>query len=500
MTDTKDIIAKSVTANEGARVVNGSVVRFIVPFVGGGAYLPSLPPVAPAYWSPARDIVLRSTAMAEPMWAGAISIAITKIASAAWQVESGIPIRAKRAQNLLHDINFRQGWVHFLSQHLRDFLTTDNGAFVEIIRSGRGPNDAVVGLRHLDSLRCTRTGDNDIPVLYRDRAGKIHELKSHQVFALSDMPDPGETYYDVGLCAASRAYQTIFKQAAIEWYLREKVSGQRPLAIHMINGLISSQIEDAIRTAKEEQISRQAASYMGAVIVGLPEDTPPSLVTIPLAEFPDRFDRKQEFDLSLLTYANEIGLDPQDLQPLSGQGLGTGTQSVILSEKASGRGLAAWRQAFTHAINNKVFEDDETVFVFAENDYRDAKAAAEVQKMNADVATARIAAGITSPDQERQILLDKDDLPRDMFEDTSGSVNLSDTDKPDDNQTDETAPGDKPNEPATNAERLQNAVEEIREKSRKIRRNSRERAKQVLLEEIEELHAPTPLTPKLSQG
>jgi hypothetical protein len=126
-------------------------------------------------------------------------------------------------------------WTTFLYQHLRDFLTTDNGAFIEIVRATRAAGSRIIGLMHLDSLRCQRTGDPDIPVIYTDRKGREHEMKYHQVMLFADMPDPGATYFGVGYCAASRAYKSIYRMSAIERYGSEKVSGRRPLAIHFVN-------------------------------------------------------------------------------------------------------------------------------------------------------------------------------------------------------------------------------------------------------------------------
>jgi hypothetical protein len=169
---------------------------------------------------------------------------------------------------------------------------------------------------------------------------------------------------------------------------------------------------------------------MGAALSGVLSDKPPTLVTVPLAELPDGFDPEQERNDGYLRYANAIGLDLQDLQPLSGQGLGTGTQSVILSEKAAGKGLAAFRQDFIHAINELVL-DDKTTFAFSENDLRDQKDKAEISKLRGEFVTAQIEAGVIKPEQGLQVLVDHDDLPREFLpSDETSFDDLSDTEKP----------------------------------------------------------------------
>lgn len=416
-------------------MVGNGVVRVVVPLDLWGSYWGqdqiSLPPVPPPFWTRERDIVLRTTVYKEAMWASAIGIAISKVTASGWEIQADVPLRTRRAQPLyLNADGSSVGWVSFLAKHLRAFLTTDNGSFVEIVRAKKGIGSKIVGLRHLDPMRCTRTGDPAIPALYRDRKGRYHELKDYQIMMFSDMPDDAETYFGVGLCAASRAYYAIYKLASIEWFLREKVGGLHPLAIHIVNGLLTTQMSDAVKVAKEETLAKGAVSYMGAVIMGIPQGETPGLVTIPLAELPDGFNRKEEFDLSILTYADAIGLDVQDLQPLSGQALGTGAQSRVLEEKGKGKGLSSWKQQWVHQNNEKVLPEA-TTFAFTERDYGDMLKRAEVSLKRAEVAEKRVSAAITTPAQELQILVDDDEIPREFLPvDATQADVLSDAEKP----------------------------------------------------------------------
>lgn len=428
-----EIINKSVTKQDYPEDPRGGVVYFMVPYWGlpGGG---QLPPAPPDYWTKSRDWVLRSTVLQEDMWGSAIAIAATKMAALNWEVDSEVPLRAKRAQELLLEMD----WTTFIYQHLRDYLTTDNGSFIEIVRASRAIGSRIIGLVHLDSMRCQRTGDPDIPILYTDRKGKEHELKDYQVICLSDMPDPGATYFGVGLSAASRAYKAIYKLASIERYVTEKVSGRRPLAIHFVNSISRQQLANIRNTADAAADQQGVLSYMGAIVVPLMDaDKPPEVATVDLAGLPDGFNRKEEFDIALLTYANAIGLDPQELQPLTGQPLGTSNQSQILEDKGKGKGLSAWRQMFTHALNQEVL-GDETTFIFIEKDYRDMLRASQVSKGRADTIAVMIDKQIISPEQGKQLLIDMDELPKEFAEEEAGtSEKLSDQEKPEDEQAEQ---------------------------------------------------------------
>jgi hypothetical protein len=185
-----------------------------------------------------------------------------------------------------------------------------------------------------------------------------------------------------------------------------------------------------VKGAQHDATAKGMTSYMGAAIGAFMSKEPPALVTIPLAELPDGFDPEQERKDAYLRYAGALGIDLQDLQPLSGQGLGTGTQSIMLDEKASGKGLAAFRQDFTHKLNEFIL-DDKTTFGFNENDLRDQKARAEVSKLRADTRATMIQSGEITPEQSLQMAVDADDAPREFLAtDGTSFEDLSDTEKP----------------------------------------------------------------------
>jgi hypothetical protein len=206
-------------------------------FAGNGVSVVPILPDLPEYYSRARDFALSRTPLLEGSWSSAVAIAITKISSLNWSVEGDIPLQNKRAQELFLTPNGGAGWTHFLSQHLRDFLCTDNGAFIEVVRSSSGAGSTIIGLVHLDSRRCMRTGMPESPVIYLDNTGAQHLLKDYQVIMLSDMPNPGETFFGVGLCAASRAYDSIQMTALYKAYQKEKMSGRKPLSVNFLSGI-----------------------------------------------------------------------------------------------------------------------------------------------------------------------------------------------------------------------------------------------------------------------
>lgn len=333
----------------------------------------------PSQWSKARDIILSETPLLDDMWAAALNIAITKQTALGFRIEDAEQSdrRIRASQELL--LRFDGDYVRGLGRHLHDYYTTRH-AIVEIVRASGASGSRVVGLVHLDSLRCYATGDPSYPVVYWDTRGEWHRLPAENVLTFVDMPSPRLSAPLYGQCAADRSFATILKRTALETYIREKISGSRNLALHFITGVNADKLREALSTSEEAQSQRGFVIYRGSTIIpmlGGAGGEAPTLITIPLAEIPDGFDAEGERRSSNQIYANNLGIPVQDIQPLSGQGLGTGTQSVILDESAQGHGAAAWRRQWQQAMTHRVLPGS-TTFYFDTNDVRDQKARADV--------------------------------------------------------------------------------------------------------------------------
>ena len=112
------------------------------------------------------------------------------------------------------------------------------------------------------------------------------------------MPSPRLEHRGLGMCAARRAFETILKLTAIETFVREKVSGSRNLAIHIVNGISDLQLRDALSSSNEQNNQRGYVVYKGSTIIPMLKSENPSIVTIPLAEVPDGFNAETYGSLS----------------------------------------------------------------------------------------------------------------------------------------------------------------------------------------------------------
>jgi hypothetical protein len=243
----------------------------------------------------------------------------------------------------------------------QDLYTQDNGAFVELIRDEgqdansrfRGPLAPVLGIAHLDSNSCIRTGRPDFPVLYTDRKGERHKLAWYQVIPFSDYPSAIEKMNGVGYSAVTR----VLKMAQVMWatinYKDEKVSGRHFKQMHFVSGVSRVEIKDEMKRAQEEASNTGLINFiLPSILASLDPEKPVSTATIDLAGLPDGFNFDEEMKWYISSLALGFGVDYQEFAPLPGGNIGSSQQSMILHRKGSGKGPAVLMRMLSEAFRN----------------------------------------------------------------------------------------------------------------------------------------------------
>lgn len=410
------------------------ILFFTFPQQRGRFHTGILPIELPMPWSRERDLVLTQTPLHESMWAAAVYKVATRIAALGFSTDDQEQneFRSQIAQQRLLYANFGRGWVSLVTQVMSDYILTDNGGFIELIYRSNSLRSQLMGMAHLDSMRCTRTGDPDVPVIYEDLYGRFHELKAHQVITLVDQESPRAEARGTGMCAASRAYNTIRKAASIERYVNEKVSGEQIKAIHFINGIAPHQFDGALNTFRARQEAQGMLAYQGAMVIPATNmDAAISGYSIPLADMPDGTDAKAERDASYLIYAAALGVPLTFIAPLSHQGLGTGKQSEIMDDTADQFGVAAMLRQMTHHLNEMVMPTTTTFSWANANDKREQSQEADIMTKRVTAVTMLVEKGLVSPAQGVQLLADYGDVPVEFLsQDTTPNDMLTDDEKP----------------------------------------------------------------------
>ncbi len=372
-----------------------------------------------------RDQQLRSFWPTESLLASAIYSIVARNAAFSWTLE-GPPRTVTAVQDRLHMADEGRGWQQFVMKITTDLLTQDNGAFIEVIRSGPGEGDPVVGIAHLDAGRCRRTGVPEFPVVYTDRRGLQHKLRPHQVIAWAEFPSPVETMNGVGLCAVSRVLRMAQLLRDIAVYQREKVGGRNPQALYLVSGISTRMIDDAIAANKARKDAQGLARFTLPVVIGSLDPTATVAVDkVELASLPDNFDA----DVTLRWYITQLalgfGADYQDFAPMSLGGLGSSAQSLVLHMKSRGKGPALFMKGLEYYFNFHGVMPRNVTFRYDEQDMAADTETAQLRKTRAEARKLDIETGVLTPEGGRQQMLDDGDLTPELFEAMQAAPDLT---------------------------------------------------------------------------
>lgn len=250
----------------------------------------------PAWWSKSRDIELARFWPKIDHIASAFSMFLSKTASIPVKiVPKDVSIKAhdKQAEYynsiILSGSDFGKGWHASLGpKFIIDFITQDNGAFIEVIGDAPMVRDPitqklrkdyskpivgpVLGFAHLDSQRCQRTSNPEYPVIFEAVDGSRYRLHHTRVIFAASMPSSRTKMNGVGLCALSRMLSTAQHLLDISTMEQEEL-GSRPKRRLIIGkkGVSHGEIVSAFRAA-DIQMDNEGLSRYSKSIVLAPQD------------------------------------------------------------------------------------------------------------------------------------------------------------------------------------------------------------------------------------
>lgn len=370
--------------------------------------------IAPTY----RDRQLRMFLPTESYTMGAIATCIATNMGLDYQLE-GQPRSVAAAHDVMVNAQFGEGWEAWTGKMSTDFYGQDKGAFTEFVRDFDDPAAPVTGFNHLDAARCWHTGNRTTPVLYVDLYGKWHGLKWYQVGTLREMPAPHEVYYGLQYCALTRIMHISQLLRNIFILHQEQASGRHTRKVHVVSGVGSNEIENAMKTAQREADQKNLTRWtMPVIVTTLDPQAAVKLETIALAELPEDWAAHLDDYMKWFMVAIAMGLlrDYQDFAPLPGGGIGTSAQSQILHQKSRGKGPAIWQKRVSHLFNNQGVMPRNVTFKFDEEDIEEEKQRADILNTYAQGLDGLITAAAIDPQGAREILLKAKIIDQDFFD------------------------------------------------------------------------------------
>ena len=307
--------------------------------------------------------------------ASGIAIFIQKILATSHTI-TGPQRTVAQSQQMFDLAEYGKGLMAFEAKWAFDFLTQDNGAFTELIGPGkpltRGGQRVLmpdgspvvdvqqplegkpISIAHIDSLACERTGVYEIPVRYYDINGSMHLLHNSRVHFVADMPQPDERLFCYGFCAMSRCISAT--QYMVNWATarNESLDNMPPLSIMSLENINLDKFQEQMQAYEAD---RQAVNeHVLRSLLTLVQQDPSKPVGVnltPVRQLWESFKETEAFQITVNQVAMALGLDPQDMAPLSSSAMGSGAQSTVLDEKARGKGVGhalAHLEAMFHSI------------------------------------------------------------------------------------------------------------------------------------------------------
>lgn len=349
--------------------------------------------IAP-WWSRYRDRQLREFWKKPDHLAGAIYTLTSKMSAVSHKVipkDTSIKAHVEQAENLtmilVDSPEFGEGgWVNFFQKWTEELVTQDNGAFGEIIGFG-DPTGPIIGrplsIAHLDSFRCTRTGNSVWPVVYQDTDGKLYKLHSSRVIISSQMSSPIAEMYGVGVCGISRCLNVSQNLLDIAIFKQEKL-GSRPMRELLITkgGLDPMDLVFAFQKAEEGATRAGLRRYAKVVIGGSATLPDADVEQIPLSELPDGFDEQSNTIFGMATIALALGMDARELFPAMQSGA-TRADALIQHLKQRGKGPGQIMQSIDQQLNSK-YLPPHLKHVFDEQDDAEDRQSADIRLVRAN--------------------------------------------------------------------------------------------------------------------
>jgi hypothetical protein len=271
-------------------------------------------------------------------------------------------------QTLLNDL-----WCSNVVQYLYSTLVYDNGFFIEILTNGGGSSSSqltpstladgteipALSFKILDTLRCTRTGDDTYPVIYKSTDGKNYKFHHSRIIYGSDMTSPKPEMYGVGFSAVSRVLQNLTQAKASDDLLYSMLyDGDIGRIIQMWEkeGDKQSLVEDLsklfeLSTQKNKDYKKGIGTK--TIIMGSDGTEPPQMLEILLQKLPDGFNKREMIEDIMTLIAFSIGVDVREIYHVKGGGA-TKADATIQDKKSTKKFISWFLTITENWINNHI--------------------------------------------------------------------------------------------------------------------------------------------------
>lgn len=393
---------------------------------------------APPYWSRARDKWLRNFARTNGPIKNAVNTFVNKLVTIPFTVEPRDRSIARHVRNahLIEEVLRRnsgsmssgplKGFKHTLKMFVNDFLTQDNGGFMQVL--GNGPAEgpivgAPMGLLHLDAALCTRTRDAEYPVKYLNagRGGDNKEYNIHytRLIEMVNLPSPDVDLNGIGLCPVSCCLEAAQELHDIYQYSREMFGSAPPQQIlYAKKGATLKTMTDAIAAWRQKLESENRERFGGTLIMapaartGVGQEM--ELDVLELTRQPEDFSRRDVTTIDKSEIAAAFGLDLRDLSYTLGAPSRTG-DAEVQDRKGRGKGVGEFIETFVERMEENYLNKTLFHLRFDNQDDEQDEQRAAIRDKRSTGRERDLRAGVTTIRVERERMWEEGEITYEQF-------------------------------------------------------------------------------------
>lgn len=362
---------------------------------------------------------------------GALKGLITRISQTPWEI-TGPKSRTPYWQDVFQSGQRGLGFTALIGMLARNYTVLDPGAVLYL--EGRGSpdkplNSAVVGLESLSSARCYFTDDDSHPVWYLSkRTGKLHKIHASRVVRWIDTPTDDPAFNHLGLSAMSRASAVAQITSLLMQHQVTTLDDVPASGYAIYNGLG----EPRVNKAKSDYVARRSKDRSDLVhnLIEFFSMDPTYKATIdvtPFSQLPQNFSLTEYMSMYVDLAALAIGVDPQDIRPLSSSALGSGAQSTILAAKGKMNAYGLMLSDLERLINTAVLPRN-MEFKWKPRDQEQDESEARTAQYWSGIATSLMSQGVITAEQAQRLLANNVQAFQDLLLDETGQLRLPDND------------------------------------------------------------------------
>jgi hypothetical protein len=395
-----------------------------------GFLYPARRDLLPAWGTYECDLALRTMHYTQhnSLWGGAVQNFIEKFLSIPYEISGGRNLTFQW-QDLFFEAEFGEGYDELVSKGLVDYLTLNRGWFMEKVSYGDPSTPIkegakILGINHLDAMRIQFTGNREWPYLYQSEwGGTIHKMHYTRVIHIARQPSPDTMAWGMGKSALYDSITVANAEVLLGRHENELLNDMPPPGIVIFNNVKAEEVQTAMQQFQYERIRDGQNVYKAPLSLSSKDPSQPATVTfVPMATAPEGFDKAKYTQVHVNMLALNLGLDPQDIWPLS-SGLGTGEQSKVLAAKTDVKGPGYVATRLTRKWNVVMPRSIEWQYK-AQNAAQD-KETANLAKIWADIANA---ASFANAEEKRRLVANQVDAFADVLLDENGEVRVFDAD------------------------------------------------------------------------